>query len=218
MRDGVCLLHVGIKFEKQSGAFLLALSPLVRRCHKQVPAPGKQFADGVTVGQPFRLVFLVLAVRLAPPVVLLSFFPALCVLFVAQAVLLTGLHFRTLSLTAMPHTQLLHGIATVLLHMEAVDGYHRIREALLDDGMHALGEVHRHLEDFRTLPPKDALESRNHVLNLGALDDGHDCALAAVSVLVGDDGVEFPVGKGGLVYAQVRTDVTPEDQPLVGMG
>jgi hypothetical protein len=41
-------------------------------------------------------------------------------------VLLTGFHFRTLSLTAMPHTQLLHGIATVLLHMEAVDGYHCI--------------------------------------------------------------------------------------------
>ena len=64
--------------------------------------------------------FFILELRDSAAVVLLSFFPALCVLLVAQAVLLTGFHFRTLSLTAMPHTQLLHGIATVLLHMEAV--------------------------------------------------------------------------------------------------
>ena len=102
--------------------------------------------------------------------------------------------------------------------MEAVDGDCRIWETLPDDGMHALGEVHRHLADFRALPPKDALEGRNHVLNLGALYDGHYCTLAAMGVLVGDDGVEFPIGKGGLVYAQVGADVPPGHKPLVGMG
>ena len=83
--------------------------------------------------------------------------------------------------------------------------------------MHALGEVHRHLTYLGTQIPVNPEKCIHDIIHLSAADDGNQCSLATMSILVGDYGVQLAVAERGLIYAHVGADVVRENKPLVGV-
>ena len=104
-------------------------------------------------------------------------------------VLLAGLNLSFLGFLEVRYAKLLHGIVAVLLHVEAVERNHRIGEALGGDGMHTCREVHRYFKHLAALIPEYPVEGFYDILHLRSLDNGYQCPLASMGILVGDDGV-----------------------------
>ena len=86
--QAVGLSNVGETLKQQFCPCLVRLGPFVAGPHQQVTGAGEQFDNGVSVGQPFGLVGLVFACRLASAGILDSLLAALEVCLLA---LLEGL-------------------------------------------------------------------------------------------------------------------------------
>jgi len=158
-----------------------------------VTAARQQLSPSVAVLVAEGCVCLVLAQPFAPAPVLLVLLAALQPLLPA---LLEGLPFLVLllgSLALLLHAHLLHGLVGELLGVEPVDDDLGTREAFLGYSLHAVREVHRDLLHLAAQERPDAPERPDHVLHPRALDDGYECALARMAVLVGHDGVELAV-------------------------
>ena len=225
----ICLPELWIQFKEQMRPFLLVLSPFLTRLGQHVPAPGEQFDQGVSGAEhggtvlllPDALASALLALRLLLSAFLRGVFrPAVCT-FPSLGIL--ALLPRSLfllrrcdgqPLEAQAH--LVKGLAQPLHDVEAVDDDGGIGEALAHDGVHGVAEVHRHFLDLLTLCKGDHLQYPGNDLGLGALDDGYDGALAAMSGLVGEYRVDV-IAYHHLVYRVVLAEVLRQQHPVCSM-
>ena len=167
----VCLPELRVQLEEQVGSFLLVLSPFVTRLGQYVSDPCKQLDERVAVAEdsgtelPFAYTFTtaLLAFRLFLAGSLHGILgPAVCTpLGLGILVLLPRGLFFLRSRDGQPLESQAHFIeplAETLHDVETVDDDCGIGEALADDGVHRVAEVHRHLFHLLALSQGDHLQ------------------------------------------------------------
>ncbi len=115
------------------------------------------------------------------------------------------------------HAHSVKSLRAVELHdMEQVYHYLCLRELLLDNAHHAVGEVHRHLLDLLAARLGYLVQMLRHISHSGTLDGSDERTLLAVAVLVGEEGEQVVV-QHRLVDAQTLAHVLFQEHPIVGM-
>lgn len=134
-----------------------------------------------------------------------------------QTVLFPSMGIKCHLLTPILSAYLLQGFKTKLLMMEPVERTHSLRKACLYYVVHTLREVesnlfHAHSQRFWYLH-----QCLYDILCLSALDYSNKASLATMCILVRGYCVYLSRGQACLIYADVRTYVLWEDEPLVSM-
>ena len=83
-------------------------------------------------------------------------------------------------------------------------------------GTHAIGKVHRNAFDHFTLIRRQLHEHSQDISRIRSLDYRNDCALAAMGILVVDNGIQLAL-EGCLVYAMFLACVLRQKDPFGGM-
>ena len=73
MSKAIGCFHLRKTFKQEFCPYLLAIGPVVGRCHQQVSAACEQFNDGIPILKAFRLVGFILAIGLSATLVCLVF-------------------------------------------------------------------------------------------------------------------------------------------------
>ena len=114
---------------------------------------------------------------------------------------------------SLKYALFLHGLQRELLHMESVYHHLGVSEACPRYLAHVVGHVERYLAHTVPCAFRNLLQYVDYVLRPCAAHDGHYRALPVVRPLVADDGVQLPLRRRGLVYAQPLAHV-PGEQHL----
>ena len=105
----------------------------------------------------------------------------------------------------------------ILEHMEAVERDSGAWECCLRYQLHAVGEVHAHVEHAPALLLWDLQQPPEYRSGLYACDDGDDRAPSAMSILVGYESIE-PAAVHALVYRQMPAHILGYQDPFLGVG
>jgi len=120
-------------------------------------------------------------------------------------------------LLAQGHTDFLQRLRNKLLHMKAVLNLLRIREAGRRNLRHTRVEIAGDGLDRLSYGSRDPAQGLADHLGFGALDDGDQGAVLAVTRFVRDDGVELSLADCHFIEAQVHPHVLRKHEPFGGM-
>lgn len=117
----------------------------------------------------------------------------------------------------MFYPYLLNGIQRQFLNMETVDDALCAGESIAAYAVHAVGKIKRYLGYCIAQTAVNLTQGAYYRVRVCTEDNGHDCPLAAMGVLVGDYRIEFAIAQRGFVYAKMNAYVLREDKPLLGV-
>ena len=93
------------------------------------------------------------------------------------------------------------------MHVEAVVGNSRFGERAPGDKHHRRGQIKRYLPDRFASGQRYLLQYGNDRLGLGSAYGSHQGSLAAMSVAVGHERVQFAATERRLIYGKVGPDI-----------
>ena len=173
----------------------MAFGPLGCPLVQDIPAAGQELFYAVAVSQDFRLKALPFSFAF-----------------------LDGKVFFIQRLPPVFDTHLLQGLNSQLLYMEAVRYTGCQREAPPYDQVHAPRHIQGYLKDPITLILRYFAQNPDYLFRPGPCNDGNDRAFLSLSCLVGNDGIELPMGEAGFIDGELCPQVLGKQHVLIGMG